>query len=323
MTTFVFPDIPGQMGLASTRQLLKAGASEWDLTQLALRGQRVVRAVYRSGTGQLTPRQLLIAGSLWAGDHAVLTGGHALVVHGLLDDLDPLARPRYLVPPQHRARRNAVGMVSERTRNMPRHQLVEGLRVARPDRALVDAAVRREVTDSRLKMITMTLLQRRRTTLERLADEIGVHGDANTGPVQDGMLAFTAGAWSPPEEVLINAIRADGRFPTMDANPVLERTDGRFIGTPDGYFADSGVIVQVHSKRFHTGEEPSGEDRFARTLARDTDYQAYGLVVVGVAPETLDHDLPGFLSNLLLIIAAHEGRGPKHVRIRRAVPASA
>ena len=145
MPTFVFPDIPGQMGLASTKQLLKAGASEWDLTQLALKGQRVVRAVYRSGTGAFSTSQLLMAGSLWAGPHAVLTGGHALTCHGLEPRLDPVLQPRFLVPPQHRARRNALGMVSERTRSMPRGLLKSGIRIAPADRALVDAARRREV----------------------------------------------------------------------------------------------------------------------------------------------------------------------------------
>lgn len=317
MPTFMFPDIPGQFGLASTKQLLEAGASEWDLTQLALRHQRVVRAVYRSGIGDLTADHLLVTGRLWAGDHAVLTGAHALVAHGFLGGSVPLAGLRYLVPPQHRARRNTLGMTTERTRNMPRSQLRGPLRVAPVDRALVDAARRQEVPRSRLKLLTMTLLQRRRTTVERLVDEIGVLGDATTGLIQEGMLAFRSGAWSPPEETLINAIKADGRFPEMAANPQLEDIHGNFIGTPDGYFPDSGVVLQVHSREFHTGTDDDGGDRWAKTLVRDSDYARHGLIVAPVAPETLDADLGGYLTTLLLILDAHRGRGPKHVRIRQ------
>ena len=316
MSGFLFPDIPGQMGLASTRQLLKAGASEWDLTQLALRGQRVVRRVYRSGTGELTSNQMLVAGSLWAGPHAVMTGAHALAAHGLVDADDLEVRPRFLVPAQHRARRNALGMTSERTRSMPRSLLRAGVPVATPERALVDTAHRRELTASQLKLLTMTVLQRRRTTLARLEAEIAALGDANTGPLQDGMLGFRKGAWSPPEETLVAAVAADDRFPPMLANPLLDDLEGRLVGRPDGYFPDAGVVVQVHSRAFHTGKSDDGRDRWATTLVRDADYQTYGLVVVPVAPETLDNDLPSFLSTLLLILEAHRGQGAGRVLVQ-------
>ena len=320
MATFRFPDIQGQMGLASTKQLLKAGASEWDLTQLAVNGQRVVRSVYRHGPANLSPRQLLIAGALWSGTRAVMTGAQALSIHGLLPGFDPLCPPRFLVPVQLRDRRNTLGMITSRTRIMPRSQLKDGLRVAVPDRALVDACREREVPESRLKMVTMTMLQRRLTTLDRLEVAVAAQGDALTGPIQDAMLAFRAGAWSPAEETLIKAVASDPGLPFMHANITLEDDQKRHIGIPDGYFEDSGVAVQVHSRLFHTGEDENGRDRWVTTIVRDVDYQAHGIVVVPVAPETLDSDIQGFLGSLRRIVAAHAGRGPKHVRIRPRPP---
>lgn len=172
------------------------------------------------------------------------------------------------------------------------------------------------VDTTRLQALTMTVLQRRITTFDRLTAQIGACGDANTGPIQDGMIAFRAGAWSPPEETLIRAVAADPRLPAMHANIRLEDAEGRFIGTPDGYFTDAGVVVQVHSREFHTGEDENGQDRWGVTVRRDTEYQTHGLVVVQVIPEALDADLPGFLDRLALVLAAHRGRGPRGVRVR-------
>lgn len=319
----MFPNIPGQMGLASTKQLLKAGASEWDLTQLAVSGQRVVRGVYRTGLGDLSQEQILMVGALWAGPRAVMTGVHALLLHGLLPGFEPLRTPRFLVPQSMRDRRNTLGMVTSRTRIMPRGQLKGGVHVAMPERALVDAAQGREVPASRLKMATMTVLQKRLTSLDRLTAEIGAKSDPLTGPLQDGMLAFRSGAWSPPEEELIKAVAAEPGLPEMLANVVLEDAEGRFIGIPDGYFVDAGVAVQVHSREFHRGPDENGRDRWASTVERDAGYQAYGIVVVPVVPETLDANMKGFLANLRLILAAHAGRGPKNIRVRPAPSAPA
>ena len=67
MSKFTFPVIFGQRGLATTQQLLEAGASLSQLQHLVRSGRRILRTVYSPRPGPLTGGDLLVAASLWAG----------------------------------------------------------------------------------------------------------------------------------------------------------------------------------------------------------------------------------------------------------------
>lgn len=309
---FSFPDLPEQRGLATTRQLLAAGASESALRHLARGGHRVARNVYAASGGVLPEASRLIAGLLWAGERAVLTGAHALGLHGV----DPGRTPplvRFLVPETCRARRSAMGFVTVRTKRMP-SPLVRGLVAIAPlERALVDAGLMRELTDRELRACTLAILQGRRSLPDRIAHEVARTRMASAGGIVEGVLAYRQGAWSLPEALFADAVRRCSTLPTMLANPVLATSDGRRIGTPDGYFPDAGVVVQVHSRAFHDGVDAQGNDRLADTFEKDLVYQRYGLAVVPVSPRTLADDMAGFLDVLATVVLPRMGQAPADV----------
>lgn len=317
MSTCRFPEVGGQCGLATALQLKQAGTTPDALTHLAATGRRVVRGVYAPTKGPWSADVLLMAGLLWAGPRAALTGARALALHGVELPRAPVAT-RFLVPASHRSRRSARGYVTVRTRSMPATMVRGGVRVASLERALVDAGRFAEFTRAELKGLTLAVLQRRLSTDDRLATELEGGWNGGVAGVRDGVLAHRAGAWSVPEAVLQDAVERCADLPPMLANPRLETLAGEFIGVPDGFFPDAGVVVQVHSRAYHDGVDLEGNDQWAATVERDNEYTYHGLVVVPVTPETIRDRLDAYLEGL---VANVDGRGSgagDRVRVRAA-----
>lgn len=321
------PKLPGMTGfeehadtgrrIASRQDLIAAGVTDAELRRLAWGGRRPMRAVYVERQGELDEDERLRAASIWAGRGTILTGAAALRLHVLtVRRLPPVTR--FLVPMSRRSRSSALGFATLRTRRLPPCLIKRGVAVARVERSLADAARWNELSPRDLKGLAISVLQRGLTTPDRLARELEEGGIDGTAAVRDGVLAFRKGAWSIPEDIVANAVAEDPRFPVMLLNVPLETLDGRYIGRPDGYFEDAGVVVQVHSKEFHDGEDEAGRDRWAGTVERDTVYTSHQLTVVPVAPETIEWRLSEFLTTLAEIVESRRGQAPDGVRIRQA-----
>ncbi|MFP5415927.1 MAG: hypothetical protein ACLGHZ_03480 [Actinomycetes bacterium] len=305
MNSFAFPDFPEQKGLATTRQLVDAGATDAILRRLARTGHRAHRTVYAREAGSVPEASRLTAGWLWAGPRSVLTGVHALVLHGLAVERTPPLVP-FLVPDTCRTRQRASGIVTVRTKRLPNASVREGVPVASIERALVDAQRLRELTDRELKGCTLAILQERRSTPDRVAVELELGRRTGTGGIVAGINGFRQGAWSAPEALLAGGVRECADLPAMLANRRLT-VNGRPIGIPDGFFPDAGVVVQVHSKRHHSGLDKNGGDRWGETMQRDVGYAKHNIVVVPVAPATLIDDLDGFVADLVDVVRPRMG----------------
>lgn len=307
MSEHVFPLLPGQRQFATRAQLVEAGWTPEAVRRLgAVHGQRVFRTVYAEHRGTLSDEDLLVAASLWAGRRAVLTGGRALGRYGL-----ELPRPpsvtRFLVARPARVRSGGRGVLTVRTERLPAGRIREDVPTAPVHRALVDAARFKELSATEVKGLTLVALQQRYTTPDLLDTEIVAAGASGARGVREAVDAYRSGAWSLPEAVLVDLVASRPDLPVMLANPVLADAAGEVIGTPDGYFAEYGVVVQVHSKRHHSGTDERGNDRWAATVEGDHRYTRHGLVVVPVTPHTLAHGPQQFLSLLLDVLASREG----------------
>lgn len=306
MATFTFPLIPGQRGLATTKQLLEAGATLSQLQHLVRTGHRVLRTVYAQRPGPVPDADLLVAASLWAGPRSVLTGVHALQIHGFAHDATVPMVP-FLVPHTSRTRVRAAGLETIRTKRLPAPIVRQDLRIAPIERALADASRLRQLTDRQLRGIGIAVLQNRRTTVDRLAAEIEFGRPNATGGLVEATVEFRRGSWSVPEADLAALVRDHPDLPAMLLNPRLKTASGQLIGTPDGYFPDAGVVVQVHSTRHHDGHDEEGNDRLASTLDKDLDYPAHDLAVAGVAPTSLRDRPQAFLRKLVAIVTPRLG----------------
>lgn len=314
MTCFEPPEFPGQFNLATAAQLKKAGATDWDLRLMAARGQRLLRNVYTCSPGESSPDIELMAGLLWAGKGAVLTGLHGLKRYGVQIDRTPLLA-RFLVPDTRPVRSSAPTFVTLRTRRLPAPVVRAGIPVAPMERCLVDAARYKELGLRDQRACGLQVLQRRLTTPRRLATELALGGILNARGIGEAVVAYRQGAWSEPEHTLADAVLADERLPQMLSNPLLVSTGGGRVGRPDGYFPDAGVVVQVHSRLHHEGFDQEGRDQEADTIVGDLTYHRHGLVVVPVTPRVLHDDVQGVLDTLAAVVLPRLGHANAGVTV--------
>lgn len=309
-----FPELSGQRGLATTTQLREAG---WTTSAVRharrTRWQEPMPRVIAPHRGKLDQETRLVAIGLWAGPKSILTGGAALHRLGLQFDRHPGA---ILVIPDGARARSHLRVRLVRSARLPEVATRLGpVSVARGARALVDAAVFEEYRSVDLEHLTISTLQRGVAAPEELERELWIRPRARVGGVWKGLEAFLGGAWSRPEVVLRQIIESSGDLPPLTTNCRLVTDDGELAGIPDGYFADVGVAVQVHSRRYHQGVDDAGGDQWARTVEKDSVLVAAGVRVVGVSPWTLYVRPERFLSRLRRAVAVGVA-GPKpNVRV--------
>ncbi len=312
-----FPVIPAQSCLATREQLRDVGWSQSAIRHLLRTvGQEPFPGVVLPHRGRLDERDRVMALALWAGPAAVLTGAAALAHRGVRLPRPPSTR-RYLVLGPARCRK-VPGVQIVRTKRMPLY--AAGIvQVAGVARSLVDAGRYREYSREDLRALTISVLQNRHSTPAAVSAELAGGRRNGTAAVRRGLRDYQTGAWSAAEVWLRRVVRRHS-LPSMLANPTLFTHRGERIGTPDGYFADAGVAVQVHSRAHHSGLDENGNDRWESTVEADSAFSARGILVVGVAPTTLRDAPKRFVDRLIAAIRSQRGRTPPDVVVRPFQP---
>jgi hypothetical protein len=78
----------------------------------------------------------------------------------------------------------------------------------------------------------------------------------------------------------------------MWANPVL-RVGALRLPTPDGWFDDVALAVQVHSRQYH-----SGELDWEKTVSGDGVFAEHGIPLVAVTPRQIAREPPVVLRRI-------------------------
>jgi hypothetical protein len=78
----------------------------------------------------------------------------------------------------------------------------------------------------------------------------------------------------------------------MWANPAL-RVGAVRLPTPDGWFDDVGLAVQVHSKRYHAGELD-----WEKTVSGDGVFAEHGIPLVAVTPRQISSQPEAVLARI-------------------------
>lgn len=315
-----FPRILGQHGLATYRQLRRAGWSEGQIRHArSTVWQCPFPSVVAAHRGPLDATTRLIAATLWAGPRAVLSGTSALRLLGLR--VPGRLRFLYVVPATGRAREHGAATVVRSAREVAGVQKRGIIRVAPAARALVDAAAYEAVPDQDLEALAIAVLQRGLSTSEELEVELWQRPGRQVGGIRAGLAGFLGGAWSRPELALRRVVDAEPDLPPMVTNIRLVRAvDGVLVGCPDGFFPDLGLVIQVHSRQHHQGIDDRGGDRWAGTVEKDSAYVAVGARVLGVSPWTLYSQPRRFLTRLRETVALGPASPMPAVRVVPARP---
>jgi hypothetical protein len=289
-----------QSGLVTRRQLAEAGldsaavrrrlVSEWRL---------VLPGVVHLSRVPLTQTQRPVATALMAGPGAVITGATAARWHGL-SNAGPSTHVDVLVA-SGRDRRAGFARVV-RTARLPVDLHCDGVLTFAPAaRAVADLC--RALRDERqARAVAIEAVQRGKATVEQLRHEL------HAGPRRESLLlrlaveAAETGAWSVPEHDLLGLVAASRVLPRAWPNPLLQRADGVRLPSPDLWFDDVGVAVQVHSVTHHA----AGAD-WDRTVRSDSALAEAGILRVSVTPREIALSPR---ETLLRIEAVHGSRGP-------------
>jgi hypothetical protein len=304
--------IEAQGQVVSRAQALRGGMSRHAVAHRLRPGgpwRHLLPGVYQTATGTPTQAQREIAAMLYAGPRSVITGSAALRHHRL--PAPQSDRVDLLVPVQ--TQRQSIAYVRlHRTRRLP--EMVDVLphrRYALPHRATADAV--RWVTSLReARAVLAGAVQNGGCTVGQLAEEL------NAGPVRDSALLRTvlsevgAGVRSAPEADLRQLIRQAG-VPMPLFNPRLYLPDGTFLGSPDAWWPEAGVAVEVDSKRWHLSP-----DDWERTMDRHARFGAHGIVTLHVTPDKLRRDPARVIAAITDAYKAGAARPPLPITARAA-----
>jgi hypothetical protein len=274
-----------QDSVVTRAQALQAGISRHAISHRLKDGgawRLLLPGVYLTLSGVPTQAQRETAALLYAGPHAMITGPAALRYYEFQQiprrDNDVVD---VLLPA--RSQRAGTGFVRvHRTAHMPR-MWADGpsaRRYAYPARAVVDTA--RWLTDLReVRAVVGDAVQNRHCAVAQLTDELRAGGTPNGALLRKVIAEVAAGVRSAPEADLRDLI-IKARLPMPLFNPRLYLPNGTFIASPDAWWPDAGVAIEVDSRKWHLSP-----DDWERTMARHSDLGQYGIVTLHVTPQQL------------------------------------
>ncbi|HUC27716.1 MAG TPA: hypothetical protein VMA73_33880 [Streptosporangiaceae bacterium] len=290
-----------QHGLVARRQALACA-----MTAKALRyrtrpdgpWQVVLPGVYANERGRLSEKQRAVAAFLYSGRGIAITGTAATAFHGLRAPRDEFVD--VLVPLHYR--RSDAGFVRLRcTSIVPGVTFQDGVvSYVALDRAIADA-VRQFSQMSEVRDLVASAVQRGKVDVWQLARELDLGPKQGSARLRLALAEVSDGVRSVAESDLRLIIR-QFRLPAPLYNPRLY-VDGKFLASPDAWWPDKAVAVEVESKAWHLSPAD-----WERTLARRALMAAEGIVVVPLPPSKLRTAQPQVAKELRAALA--NSRGP-------------
>jgi very-short-patch-repair endonuclease len=270
-----------QLSVVSRRQLLALGMKDNALQWRIRPGgpwQVVLPGVYLGVTGVPNLPQKEMAALLYAGPGSLITGPVALMHHGLqsretLDTID------VLLPPERR--RASIAFVRlHRTSRMPGAITSFGpLRSVLVPRAVADTA--RLLTDVRdVRAVVADAVQRGRCTVAELAAELSGGPIRGSAMLRSVLAEVADGVRSAAEADLRDLIRR-ARLPMPLFNASLYIGD-TFLASPDAWWPQAGVAVEVDSYQWHLSPEDAD-----RTKKRHDLMFAAGILPLHFSPRQI------------------------------------
>ncbi|MFJ7269764.1 hypothetical protein ACIQV3_24535 [Streptomyces sp. NPDC099050] len=249
--------------------------------------QRLLPRVYLLQTGPPDQRQRALAAVLYAaepgsdplsGDTAALTGGAALALLGIREA--PYTPADVLI----RAPRKLAGSPEVRpfpTTRWPRTNTVSGIPSTRPVRAAADFAARTDEPADRIRSILAQVVQSGWCHPQDLHAELRSARLLTRPAIRAAAAELLAGVRSVAEAQARDTLSATD-LPTPLWNARLHTPDGTFLASPDAYWPDEGVALEIDSAEYHYTR-----DSWHATLHRRLRLESHGILVVSATPSMI------------------------------------
>ena len=295
-----------QHGIITRRQALRCGMTVKAIryrTRVGGPCQIVLPSVYLSRGGQLAPEQRAIAAFLYAGAAMAVTGPAALSFHNISARCTDMVD--VLVPRSNR-RRDAGFARLRRTAVEPGVVFEDGaVHYAPPDRAVADTA--RLLTDiAEVRAVVAAAVQLGRVQLWQLNRELSIGPVRGAALLRRALAEVADGARSAAEADLLTLVRRSNLPPPL-YNPRLY-VGAEFLASPDAWWPDFGVAVEVDSKAWHLSPAD-----WERTLARHARMTAQGILVLHFPPARLRTARREVVAEIRSAVARSSGPLP-HIR---------
>lgn len=281
-----------QNGLITRAQAMDLGMSPEAIRHALGRDggwQRITRGVYATFTGPIQLRHQVHAAVLYAGPDAVVTGAEACQAYGLRYVPDG-GLPVILVP-------NAVQRVSvsiariRRVRVMPERRTIDGIPVAVPERAALDACFGQRSLRT-VRALLCEAVQRGLALPATISAQLGRARWEGAGLIRTALADLEAGCRSAPECELRDLIRRSTTLVEPLWNkPLPELNDGSLF--PDACWQDARVVVEIDSAEWHRFG-----DRVEQTERRRARYAALGWTVLPISPRRLRQEPDAVLAEI-------------------------
>lgn len=269
--------------------------------------QVILPGVYACHPGRLSDRARAMAALLYARRPIAITSSAAMAFHGAVKDGGDLVD--VLVPLA--SRQQDAGFVRlRRTCIEPGAYFHEGPLTYVPlDRAIVDAA--RSVTDmTKVRDLVSANVQRGSVAIWQLQRELAAGPRQGSARLR-AVLAEVADGVRSVAEADLRLIVRQFRLPTPFYNPALF-TAGQFLASPDAWWPEYGVAVEVDSRAWHLSPA-----HWERTLVRDAAMTEQGILVLHFTPTVLRARPRQVAGQIKSTLAVSRGQLP-HIETRPA-----
>jgi hypothetical protein len=280
-------------GVIKAQGLVQAGVSESTVYARCRAGgpwQLLLPATVLLSNGRPTPDQLVVAGLLYAGPDAVVTGLEAAQRHGIRRGPEPDGRLHLLVPHGRRPA-SARYVVIERTHRMPRSILRSGVPLAPVPRAVVDGARRLQSAREATELLA-DAVQRGLCTVSQLCSEVEAAQRRGTAIPRAVLRDVSLGIRSVAERDA-KALLRRSELPEPWWNAAVYAESGRLLGIADAWWDDVAVAWEINSVTWHLRPED-----YAREQARTALFAAAGVPILPTLPRRLTDDAAAVLHEL-------------------------
>ncbi|MFC3450098.1 hypothetical protein [Amycolatopsis speibonae] len=272
--------------------------------------QRLLPGIVLLHDQKPTSSELVTAALLYAGAKTLLTGIEACRLHGLRPSALPDDSGLHLLIPHGRKVRSVGFVTTERTVRLPSPANRNGVPLAPLIRATTDA-VRRLTDPLESEELLIEAVQQGRCHPKALLWELD-HGTQRGTAVPRRLLTGWVDIRSMAEsraKVLSQRLKT----PPSHWNAELFDTSGRYLGRPDAWWDDVGMVWEIDSFDFHFRRAG-----YQRTVDRNTRYATSGIVVVQTLPSQLLDDPAAVVADLTTAWQIAASRPRPQVRLSTA-----
>lgn len=269
---------------------------------------RLAPGIVLTSSDPPTTDDLIYAALLHAGPNAVITGIHAARLHGIATpDVDAAV---HVLIPHSRRLQSYPSIKIERTTRMPEAQVKQGIPVAAPARAVLDAARTWQTRDTTENLLINATQHNAQCHPEQLSKELDLGSRRGTGLPREILREMTVELRSVPELHAFRLIKKS-ELPTPACNVHLYAADGSYVGCPDVWFDNVGLAIEIDSYAFHFSKSD-----YASTTLRNIRYAVNGVLVVQILPRRIIKEPEAVLHDIRTAYQAAASRDRPQVSAR-------